>query len=107
MLAELAVDVPFAVVAVTVNVYAVPFVKPVTVIGLDEPVPVMLPGEEVTVYPVIDDPPVAPAVNVTEACAFPPVAVPIVGACGTVVAVTPDEAELAEEVPYGLVADTV
>jgi len=37
-LAELAADTPLAFVAVTVNVYAVPFVKPVTVIGLDEPV---------------------------------------------------------------------
>lgn len=53
------------------------------------------------------DPPVAFAVNVTDACAFPLVAVPIVGACGTVVAVTPDEAEDAEEVPAELVAVTV
>ena len=44
-----------------------PFVKPVIVIGLDKPVAVMLPGDEVTVYPVIDEPPVAPAVNATDA----------------------------------------
>ena len=44
-----AADVPFTFVAVTVNVYAVPVVSPETVIGEDEPVPVKLPGEEVTV----------------------------------------------------------
>lgn len=37
------------VVALTVNVYAVPFVSPVTVIGEVDPVAVMLPGEDVTV----------------------------------------------------------
>lgn len=36
--------VPIALVAVTVNVYAVPFDSPVTLIGLDDPVPVMLAG---------------------------------------------------------------
>ena len=43
-----AVEVPFALVAVTVNVYAVPFVSPETVIGL-APVPVNDPGDEVAV----------------------------------------------------------
>jgi hypothetical protein len=38
-----------ALVAVTVNVYAVPLVNPVTVTGEEDPVPVMFPGEEVTV----------------------------------------------------------
>jgi hypothetical protein len=37
------------VVAVTVNVYAVPLVKPVTVIGEELPVPVKPPGLDVTV----------------------------------------------------------
>jgi hypothetical protein len=36
-------------VAVTVNVYAVPLVRPVTVMGEAEPVAVMPPGLEVTV----------------------------------------------------------
>jgi hypothetical protein len=36
-------------VAVTVNVYAVPLDKPETVIGLDVPVPVNPPGEDVIV----------------------------------------------------------
>jgi hypothetical protein len=40
---------PFAFVATTVNVYAVPFVNPVTVIGLEIPVPVSPPGLDVTV----------------------------------------------------------
>jgi hypothetical protein len=38
-------------------------------------------------------------VYATVALAFPAVTAPIVGACGTVVAVTDDEAELAEAVP--------
>ena len=58
------------------------------------------------VYCVIDDPPVAPAVIVIVAAESDPVA-EIVGACGTVVAVTPDEADEADDVPYGLVAATV
>ena len=43
-------DIPIPVFVVTVNVYAVPFVNPETVIGDDEPVPVKLPGLDVTVY---------------------------------------------------------
>ena len=46
---EDAVDVPLVLVAVTVNVYAVPAVNPLTVIGDDEPVAVIDPGELVTV----------------------------------------------------------
>jgi hypothetical protein len=61
--------VPIALVAVTVKVYVVPFVKPVTVIGLDAPVAVMLPGLEVTVYDVIALPPFeAGGVKLTVAC---------------------------------------
>ena len=41
--------VPATLVAVTVKVYAVPLVRPVTVIGEAEPVPVSPPGLEVTV----------------------------------------------------------
>jgi hypothetical protein len=71
-------------VAATVNVYAVPLVKPLTVTGEDEPVPVMPPGDEVTVYPVIAPPPVlAGAVKVTDTVPLPAVvAVPMVGASG-------------------------
>jgi hypothetical protein len=41
--------VPAAFVAVTVKVYAVPFVRPITVIGEEVPAPVSPPGDEVTV----------------------------------------------------------
>jgi hypothetical protein len=47
--AALATDVPFALVAVTVKVYVVPAARPVTVIGLDAPLAVTPPGEDVTV----------------------------------------------------------
>jgi hypothetical protein len=81
-----------ALVAVTVNVYAVPLVKPDTVIGLDDPVPVNPPGLDVAVYVTVL-PPVAPGVNATLADASPAVAVPIVGASGTEVTVTALDAE--------------
>jgi hypothetical protein len=65
--------------------YAVPFVSPETVIGLDEPVPVTAPGLHVARYVVIADPPVAPgAVNGILADPFPTAAVPIAGAAGGV-----------------------
>jgi hypothetical protein len=44
-----AVPVPTELVATTVKVYAVPLVRPVTVIGEEVPVAVIPPGEEVTV----------------------------------------------------------
>ena len=69
--------VPTALVAVTVKVYAVPLVKPVTVIGDDVPVTAAVPppGEAVTVYPVIADPPVfVGAVKLT--VALPPTVPP-------------------------------
>jgi len=47
--AALAGPVPVALVAVTVNVYAVPVVNPVTVTGDDAPVPVKPPGLDVAV----------------------------------------------------------
>jgi hypothetical protein len=43
------VPAPTALVAVTVNVYATPFVNPVTVIGEDGPLAVIPLGEDVTV----------------------------------------------------------
>jgi hypothetical protein len=62
-----AVLVPIAFVAVTVNVYVVPLVSPVIVIGEDPPVAVA-PVFEVTVYEVIADPPLfVGAVNETVA----------------------------------------
>jgi hypothetical protein len=52
-------------------VYAVPLLNPLTVIGLDEPVPVAPPGEAVTVYEVIGSLENEGAVNATETA--PPV----------------------------------
>jgi hypothetical protein len=100
--AELAVDVPLTLVAVTVYV-RVPAAVSVMTIGLEAPVLVM-PEEDVTVYPVIEDPPVAPAVKVTDAFPSPAVAVPIVGACGIVVAVILDVAADAADVAVAFVA---
>ena len=99
LLAELAADVPLAFVATAVKVYDVSLVKPVTTNGDDAPDAVRLSGEDVTVNPVIADPPVAPAVNATDASAFPAVTESIVGAAGTVVAVTPADADEAADVP--------
>jgi len=85
-------------------------VRPVTVIGLPEAVAVLPPGEEVAVYWVIGLPPLDDgAVNVTVACVFPAVAVPIVGGPGTVAAVgvTLLDADDAGPVPTALVAVTV
>ena len=78
------------------------------VIGLADPIPVIPPGFDVTVYPVIAElPSLAGGTNVTVACAFPDVAVPIVGAPGTVEGITGFETELAGPVPMALVAVTV
>jgi hypothetical protein len=44
-----AVPVPTALVAVTLKLYAVPLVNPVTTMGDEAPVPVRPPGAEVTV----------------------------------------------------------
>jgi hypothetical protein len=76
------------------------------VIGL-APVPVNEPGDEVAVNVVMVLPPVAPAVYPTVAEALPTVAVPIVGAPGTVVAVMLLDAAEAALVPIALVAVTV
>jgi hypothetical protein len=76
--------VPFAFVAVTVNVYAVPFVRPVTIIPDEPPVAVKPPVLEETVYEVIGEPPLDGAVNEIVACPFPATAVTPVGAFGTV-----------------------
>ena len=107
--ADEAVPVPTAFLAVAVNVYAVPLVRPVTVNGELAPVAVIPPGIDVTVYPVIGDPPVEDGgVKLTVAWALPGVAVPIVGAPGTVAAgVTEFEAEEAVPVPTAFLAVAV
>jgi hypothetical protein len=88
LLAALAGPVPIAFVAVTVNVYATPDVRPDTVI-VPEPevarLPVIPPGLDVAVYSVIGTPPSdTGAVYETVAVVAPiAVAVPIVGAPGS------------------------
>jgi hypothetical protein len=72
---------PVALLPRTVKVYAVPAVRPETVIGLDEPVPVIEPGLETAVN-VVAGPPLVATVYATVAKAAPPVAVPSVGALG-------------------------
>src|SRR5688572_29603227 len=82
--------VPTALVAVTVKVYAVPLARPVTVMEVHgaAQLPVIPPGEDVAVKLVMAEPPLdAGAVNVTDASPLPAVAVPIVGAPGTVAGV--------------------
>ena len=78
--------VPAPFVAVTVNVYDVPFVRPVTTMGDDAPDTSIPAGDDdTTLYLVIAEPPLdAGAVKETVACPFPLVAVPIVGAPGAV-----------------------
>ena len=66
-------------------------VRPVTTIGLDEPEALCPPVFDVTVYEVIDAPPVeVGAVNATDACPLLAVAVPIVGAPGITAEIVKD-----------------
>jgi hypothetical protein len=65
------------------NVYAVPLVRPDTVIGDADPVAAKAPGSLCTVYPVIADPPTfVGAVKDTSALWSPPAAETAVGAFG-------------------------
>jgi hypothetical protein len=112
-----AAEVPTALVAVTVNVYAVPLVSPVIVAVDRLPATVtMIPlgfvpsGLDLTVYPVIAELPLfVGAVHVTIAEVFPPVAVPMVGAPGIVggEGVTCADAADAADIPIAFVAVTV
>jgi len=107
--AEDAVLVPFEFVAVTVNVYEVPFVRPDTVHDVVAVVHWNPPGDEVTVYPVMASPPLLDgAVHDTTDCAFaPPVAKTPVGGCGAPNGMIAEEAVDAGESPAELVAFTV
>ena len=99
--------VPNAFVAVTLKVYAVPFVRPVIVIGEVPPVAV-IPVFEVTVYEVIADPPLLDgAVNETVALPFPATAETLVGASGAFAGVMLLLAVEAVLVPTPLTATTV
>jgi hypothetical protein len=102
--------VPTAFVAVTVNVYAVPLARPFTVIDVQgaAQVPVMPEGDDVAVNSVIAAPPFeAGALKLTLAWPLPAVAVPIVGAPGTVIGVTLFDAAEGDPSPARFVAVTV
>jgi hypothetical protein len=95
-------------VATTVNVYGVPNTRSTIVSGEEPPVAVNPPDDDVTVYDTIVDPPsVTGAVKDTVACLRMVVAVPIVGAFGTVAGVTEFEGSDAIEFPLLFVATTV
>ena len=104
-----AAPVPAAFVAVTVNVYAVPLVSPLTVQEVDTVEQVKPPGDDVTVYPLIAAPPLETgAVQVTNdwVLAFE-VAVTAVGAPGTAAGTAGADAADEGPVPAELVADTM
>jgi hypothetical protein len=84
-------------------------VSPVTVIGEDVPVAVKPPGEEVTVYPVIAEPPLSlGAVKLTVALPLLPLALIPVGTPGAIGnGVTADDGVELVPGPTALVATTV
>ena len=99
--------VPALFVAVTVNEYGCPFVRPDTVIGLSDPEAVMPLGNDVTVKLEIARPP-SDAGAAKATCASPPATETdvIVGAPGTPVGVTVDDGADAGEVPALFCATT-
>ena len=91
-----------------IDIQLVPFVKPVTVTGLTEPVAVGPVGEAVTAYWVTGEPPSDEgAVKLTVACAVLLLADTPVGAPGTVLGVTALDAADAALIPFAFVAWTV
>jgi hypothetical protein len=94
---------------VTVNVYAVPFVRPVTVQLVDAEVHWSEPGDEVTVYPVIAAPPFEDgAVHDTTDWPFAlELAETEVGAPGTVDGTAAADAAEAAPVPMAFVPVTL
>jgi hypothetical protein len=86
--------------ATTVNVYGVPFVRPETVHGLAAALHVLLPGFDVTTYPVIGTPPVF--VGATQlTCALPLVATAVteVGTPGVATGVSGCDQSEKQETP--------
>lgn len=108
LLAALAAPVPALLVAVTVKVYEVFAVRPLTVMGEVALEPVMPPGEEVAVYEVMVAPPLsAGAVKATVAVVEEvAVAVPIVGASGVLAVTALVVLDVAAVDPYVFVAVT-
>ena len=108
-----AAEVPMPFVATTLKVYAVPFVKPVTVHASAMTVDVQVPATlfpdvyAVAVYPVSADPRVSlGASHVTATDPFPAIATTFLGTDGAALIATLDEAEDADDVPAALVAVT-
>jgi hypothetical protein len=99
---------PAEFVATTLNVYEMPFVNPCTVHEVaTDVVHVKPPGLDVTVYPVIVDPPsLAGAAHDTSAWPLPGDAVTPVGAPGAPTGVTGADADDAGPSPAPLVATT-
>jgi len=106
--AALDAELPTRFVATTVNVYEVAFAKPVHDAAVPFTTQLAPLGDDVTVYPVIDAPPLfAGAVHETFADRTPAVAMTDVGASGVVAGVTAADAALASELPALFVATTV
>jgi len=104
-----AAPVPDTFVAVTVNVYEVPFVRPATVHEVVAVVHVNEPGEDVTVYELIEAPPLLTGAahdTTDEAFAFE-VPETEVGAPGTVEGTAAAEAVEAAPVPDTFLAVTL
>jgi hypothetical protein len=103
-------EFPAGLVATALNVYGVPLVKlendaEKVSLFVDTMIP---PGEDVTVYPVIADPPLLlGAFHVTPTLPSPAVADAPVGASGTFDTVTEADATEGPEFPTVLVATTV
>jgi hypothetical protein len=97
--------VPDALVAVTVNVYDVPLLRPLTVQG--DPGQGRLPPDQITVYPVMALPLGFGAAHLTIAVALPAVAVTAAGAPGGPIGVTLLEGADDGPAPDALVAVTV
>jgi len=103
-----ALELPALLVAITVNVYGVPLLNPVTVALVPDEVAVILPGLDVTVYKVIAFPPLElGADHDTATCVSPLVPDTPVGALGTVYGVTEEDAADALEFPAPFLATTV
>jgi len=98
---------PMPFVAVTVNVYVVPFFRPATVIALAVPTAVAPPGDATTAYWLIGDQGERGAVNPTTAKPAPATAVTFVGARGSGAGVIGPVGFDGLLVPRSLVAVTV
>ena len=100
--------VPNTLTATAVNVYVVPLVRPTTVQLVPNVEQVTPPGDAVTTYLMIAEPPVdADEVQDTETCPLPKAVTRSVGADGLVNGVTTLLGRLARETPTVFVAVTV